>query len=199
MIMIFNISRIKFFVTDNLETVMEQISITIKRNPQDLVYITHLIATLMLLGRAFSNSMSDFDKSESELQSFATFLNICQRDISLISVRYIFKFNVNIFYVEITNKLKELGHKTIEIVDQTKNGDCGFESVWLDVQDKITEIFKLIKSIDTNGMPESLSDLVETELATMDKAIEEATIRIEVDIRFTCCNESKRWFSYEHG
>lgn len=45
---------------------------------------------------------------------------------------------------------------------------------------RISDLFKLYKSVHNGNSVEALSDLVENELATMDKAIEEAAIRIEV-------------------
>lgn len=82
-------------------------------------------------------------------------------------------------FSEIVSNLKEIGAETIKILQSSINEptiSVDYESV----RARISDLFKLYRSMQNGNSVESLSDLVENELATMDKAIEEAAIRIEV-------------------
>lgn len=79
------------------------------------------------------------------------------------------------------NMLKEIGCDTkekIEFIRKQRN-DSNYH--FIDLQEKINQLTQLYRSIEHNNAAETLSDLVENELATMDTAIEEAAIRIEVN------------------
>lgn len=77
--------------------------------------------------------------------------------------------------------MKDIGYETIKQLKSIKEyHDKDNTTDVLNVQEKVEELFKLCKSIQNSNTAETLSDLVENELATMDKAIEEAAIRIEV-------------------
>ncbi|KAK7597678.1 hypothetical protein V9T40_009903 [Parthenolecanium corni] len=126
---------------DDLEIINDQISSAIEK--KNIFHLTHLIATLMLLGKAACNSLPDLETGE-----------------------------------KIVNILREIGDETIKILQSTKN-ESTISTDYQSIRARISDLFKLYKSVQNSNSVESLSDLVENELATMDKAIEEAAIRIE--------------------
>ncbi len=85
-------------------------------------------------------------------------------------------------FVEIVASLKEIGEDTIAVLESKSVENSSAYRQWTSLQDKIDQLFKLYQVFESNDLSETLSDLVENELATMDKAIEEAASRIEVNI-----------------
>jgi len=80
------------------------------------------------------------------------------------------------------DSLRKIGQETMKMLealrkqepDSTTSYDCG------DLRSVIAQLSTLYRSAENGNSLETLSDLVENELATMDKAIEEAAMRIEV-------------------
>ncbi|XKL68500.1 hypothetical protein PGB90_003991 [Kerria lacca] len=129
---------------DDLEIIKNQILSVFENENKDVFKITYSVATLMLFGKAVSNSIPDLEIGE-----------------------------------RMINMLKEIGCDTkekIEFIRKQRN-DSNYH--FIDLQEKINQLTQLYRSIEHNNAAETLSDLVENELATMDTAIEEAAIRIE--------------------
>lgn len=77
--------------------------------------------------------------------------------------------------------LKKIGHGAIKMLEFIReNGTNSTQYNADELYDMIIELSRLYQSAENGNSLETLSDLVENELTTMDKAIEEAAIRIEV-------------------
>lgn len=77
--------------------------------------------------------------------------------------------------------MRKIGQGTIKMLQFIRENGTNSTQYNIDeLYDMIIELSRLYRSAENGNSLETLSDLVESELTTMDKAIEEAAVRIEV-------------------
>ena len=143
-----------------------------------VINLAHLSSAYVLQAKATSNTSPDIELGERECcSSFYTYYSLC----FALLVSYMHSFSV------MAEKCKNFGNSVVALLKSVRDESLGH--VVKDIAEttlgRINELASLIDRLTgqiKGDSEEIIGDMVETELANMDKAIEDAANRIAVSI-----------------
>lgn len=127
--------------------------------------LVHYIAMYVVFGKAVSNTKSNINDSQSKGMKYCT----CE---------FFWIEKTVIFVSGLVDRCKDVSRAVVKLLTAWQTGSK-IEEYREDLKKAVNDVESMALSTQAT---ESLGDLVEDELSTMDKAIEEAAVRIQVSV-----------------